>query len=391
VKKLLQLSTVIFLLLLRSLSFGQWIPVNVNMNNDFVDVQFKNDSTGFISGSFGALLKTTDHGLSWINSNNTGNAFPFKFHFPCDSVGYALGGNSLFKTTDQGATWFALPDINTWDKNNLFFINDSTGFFLASYGYIYKTTDGGITWNSINTNCGATIVEEDIYFTDNDTGYFGGWYVGCASRTTDGGITWQTLPGNLLDIMSIYFPTPSIGYMSGIGGIQKTMDSGDSWMMQNTPVTYYYSSIYCIGTNTCYSVGSSGVIIKTTDGGANWQQQYSGTTQNLRKIYCIDANTCYAVGDSGTVLKTVNGGITGLGDNLPANSGISIFPNPASDKLIINLNSSEFEIEVYNSFGKRLRKIKNENELDVSNLPGGIYFIKIFNGNKYFSKKFIIE
>ena len=91
----------IMFLLLSVPSYGQWTPLNVNMNSKFVDVQFINDSVGFVTGSNGAILKTTDYGLSWINTNNTSNTSTFRLHFPGDSVGYALAGNYLFKTVDQ--------------------------------------------------------------------------------------------------------------------------------------------------------------------------------------------------------------------------------------------------------------------------------------------------
>ena len=383
-------------LLLSVWSFGQWTPLNVSMNNNFIDVQFVNDSVGFISGSGGALLKTTDYGLSWTNVNNTGNSFAFSFHFPGDSVGYALGGNSLFKTVDQGINWVALPAISTFDKNNPFFLNDSTGFFLAAYGIIYKTTDGGMNWSNFSTNCSETIVEEDIYFPDQNTGYFGGWYGTCASRTMDEGNTWQVLDGNLLStIKAIYFPSVSTGYMAGYvnwqtGGVQKTTDSGNTWIIQNTPI-HHYNSIYCTDTSTCYAVAYDGAIIKTTDGGANWQQQISGTTHPLRKIYCTDANTCYAVGDSGTVLKTMNGGVTGMTNYLSDIFDITIFPNPASDKLTINLHASDYEVAVYDSMGERICKIRNQNKLDVSNFSDGIYFVKVFDGRNYYCKKMIVK
>ena len=58
-KKMKTFFTITYLLL-SVWSFGQWTPLNVSMNNNFIDVQFVNDSVGFISGSGGALLKTTD-------------------------------------------------------------------------------------------------------------------------------------------------------------------------------------------------------------------------------------------------------------------------------------------------------------------------------------------
>ena len=376
----------IILLLLSVLSYGQWTPLNVNMNSNFVDVQFLNDSVGFVTGSNGAILKTTDHGLSWINTNNTGNTSAFRIHFPGDSVGYGLALNNLFKTVDQGVTWFALPAFNTFDKKNLFFLNDSTGFFISGYGGVDKTTDGGMNWNPLNTNCTGTLAEEDIFFADPNTGYFGGWYSTCASRTTDGGNTWLVLPNNLLYVIkSIYFTSVSTGYMTGWNssqteGIEKTSDSGNTWVMLNTP-SWSYTSIYCTDSNTCYAVGPYGVISKTTDGGINWQQQSSGTIQALTKIYCTDANTCYAVGDSGVVLKTVNGGVTGLTDYAQDLSDINLFPNPVSDKLTINLSSDKWkEIFISDVMDKLIIHQDADSsviKIDVSELEQGVYFLQM--------------
>src|SRR4051794_33803940 len=99
-----------FLFFSRIDSPAQWVPLNVNSNSNFIDVQFLNDSVGFVSGSTGAILKTIDYGQNWTNTNNTGHPYNFCLHFPSDSVGYALGQNEFFKTTDQGANWFVLPN-----------------------------------------------------------------------------------------------------------------------------------------------------------------------------------------------------------------------------------------------------------------------------------------
>ncbi len=376
----------IVFLLLRVLSFGQWTPVSMGVNTNFFDVQFVNESVGFVSGNLGTFLKTTDNGLTWININNTGDLHTFKFHFPSETVGYALGNNSLFKTVDQGTTWTSLPNINTFDKKNIFFINETTGFFLAAYGVIFKTTDGGISWINIQTNCDSTIVEEDIHFADQNTGYFGGWYGNCASKTIDGGATWQVLPNSLLyQIYSIYFPTPTIGYMAGYSsgqmkGIQKTEDGGTTWVAQNTP-TSTYTSIFCIDTNICFAVGPNGVIIKTTDGGSNWLQQDSGTSNNLRKIHCTDVNSCYAVGDSGTLLKTGNGGL-GINQIDINKTKTKLSPNPAKSEIQIQSSSDISQLEIYDELGRKIELvISSTKKVNIETLASGSYFLKIYSSN----------
>jgi photosystem II stability/assembly factor-like uncharacterized protein len=384
-----------FLFFSRIDSPAQWVPLNVNSNSNFIDVQFLNDSVGFVSGSTGAILKTIDYGQNWTNTNNTGHPYNFCLHFPSDSVGYALGQNEFFKTTDQGANWFVLPNVSSHDKRNLFFLNDSTGFFLSAYGVIHKTQDGGNNWSNNTTNCGGTIVEEDVYFPNPSVGYFGGWYGTCASRTNDGGSSWQTLTNNLLYIIkSIYFPTPSTGFMTGwnsaqTSGIEKTIDSGNTWVLLNS-IVGSITSIYCIDTNVCYAVGPAGTIVKTTDGGSNWQQQISGTQFSLRKIFCTDQNTCYAVGDSGIVLKTSNGGITGI-PVFQSDFIISIYPNPVDERIQFKTKLSDYYVQLFDVYGIKIREFKNQNSLNVSDISDGTYFILLTDGRYKYHGKFIVN
>jgi uncharacterized delta-60 repeat protein len=67
-------------------------------------------------------------------------------------------------------------------------------------------------------------------------------------------------------------------------------------------------------------------------------------------------------------------------ENLETN--MSVFPNPATDKLFINTGSLiEFSTSLYNSTGKLVYQNFNTQELDISTLPSGIYFLVIRNKN----------
>lgn len=63
---------------------------------------------------------------------------------------------------------------------------------------------------------------------------------------------------------------------------------------------------------------------------------------------------------------------------------IYIFPNPASDKVYIQL-SGDFgkitSIEIYNCIGQFQETTFNTSEIDISTLPGGLYNIVITNNN----------
>jgi hypothetical protein len=70
---------------------------------------------------------------------------------------------------------------------------------------------------------------------------------------------------------------------------------------------------------------------------------------------------------------------------------ISVYPNPAGDRLFLNIPSSLTidEVNLYDTLGKRISVSLFNNQIDVSNLNSGIYFIKINALNGTLTKKFV--
>jgi polyhydroxybutyrate depolymerase len=59
-----------------------------------------------------------------------------------------------------------------------------------------------------------------------------------------------------------------------------------------------------------------------------------------------------------------------------------IYPNPATDNIqIMNLKSEAEYFSVFDSEGRQIiekQKMKNNNKIGISSLPGGLYFVTIF-------------
>jgi hypothetical protein len=99
------------------------------------------------------------------------------------------------------------------------------------------------------------------------------------------------------------------------------------------------------------------------------------------------------------ITNTDNSFIAGLCDgNLGVlsndNSGnISFYPNPASNKIYIEVknNSSISGIELYNLYGEKVLMQKFTNEMDLSHLEKGIYFLLVKNGQSVFSGKIVLQ
>lgn len=72
----------------------------------------------------------------------------------------------------------------------------------------------------------------------------------------------------------------------------------------------------------------------------------------------------------------------------------SVAPNPFNDQLTIyyQLKNNEASLEVYNLIGEQISSqliTENISNLNLSTLVGGIYFIKIIDGNTYITRKII--
>lgn len=95
----------------------------------------------------------------------------------------------------------------------------------------------------------------------------------------------------------------------------------------------------------------------------------------------VRRNGVAVLNNSSSMLTSQN-----FNDNLA--NDINIIPNPVIDKFKINTNYDE--ISIYTIDGKLIKKlIKNDEEIDISELNSNIYFLKIKINDSYYYKKII--
>ncbi len=79
----------------------------------------------------------------------------------------------------------------------------------------------------------------------------------------------------------------------------------------------------------------------------------------------------------------------GIAEN--ENARVSIYPNPASDKLFIDNTTEYSSVAVYDYNGRLvLQQAKTSNSVDVSTLPCGTYTLQLTNANKKVNQQFTI-
>ncbi|QOD62002.1 T9SS type A sorting domain-containing protein [Polaribacter haliotis] len=84
----------------------------------------------------------------------------------------------------------------------------------------------------------------------------------------------------------------------------------------------------------------------------------------------------------------------GVNDEVTFANSLSIYPNPASNNLYINTDTTISKVQIFNLLGKKVIETTtlSNKSLDVSGLNGGVYLIKVFNSvNKTATQKLIIN
>ncbi len=86
---------------------------------------------------------------------------------------------------------------------------------------------------------------------------------------------------------------------------------------------------------------------------------------------------------------------TGISEPDISSQLLHIYPNPATDHLFISVPGETDEanllVDLYDASGRLAQQqVVRDGQLDVSGLPGGIYFLKLRSPGKVFHAKVLI-
>jgi photosystem II stability/assembly factor-like uncharacterized protein len=271
-KKITLLYHSFFIFLFFSSAQAQWTLAPRVTTEPLADLVYCSSDTVFASGANGAMVMSTDKGLSWSKVNiGTSDHLP-AVASPEPQVVYAVGGRNqskIFKTEDGGTTWDSLNFFDAVQFMNIHFISKDTGIAVGFSGLMLRTADAGKTWSKIDPNTNANLYS--IHFAGNDTGYAVGWN-NTIIKTTNGGLNWQVLNHNIASwvrFTDVHFITADTGFVVGTG-IYKTTDGGLSWNSVGPRFFRQLNDIEFVDNSHGYAVGGIGGILETHDQGATW-------------------------------------------------------------------------------------------------------------------------
>jgi len=154
-------------------------------------------------------------------------------------------------------------------------------------------------------------------------------------------------------------------------------------------VKFSFNNIMLVdsSTNEPLSKGRVSYTIRTKAGIPTGSQ-----IKNTANIY-FDYNPAVV---TNTTLNTI-GIHTGIKESVSENY-ISIYPNPATDRIEININTNLiFEkayVTIYNLQGQKIMQqlfVREKSDINVSKLAKGIYFVKVSSNNNSFVDMFVKE
>ncbi len=356
-------------------------------------------------------------------------------HFLNDSEGWivihsAVDSSYILYTENGGDSWEHRSTHKT-AFNAIRMRDQNTGFTGGQDGgIIYKTVDGGYTWN-FHWSLGTTLAEIEFPQLPADTGFACGMNGTLMMITPAGGMSMDVNVNS--DLHGLSFPINSYqGWLSGWNIVRHYI--GGTWYADQVHITGYHNDIEFINNQTGWTcgdrimhttdgynwvdqvtedqlvgdlfsisfansetgcaVGTVGQVFFTTDGGINWSKVDLGTTEYLIDVQMTSPTCGFITGQGKLIYKYMQ--VSGI-ENQVESESIEIWPNPTSGKFKVQISNYKiYKIEIIDAFGKVVKSItgnfQTDNlELDVNLLNSGVYFCRFYFENKILTEKLIIQ
>lgn len=324
-----------------------------------IAVDPNNHNVWYVAAASGGVWKTTNHGTTFnpIFDNQASYSIGCVTLAPTNANTVWVGtgennnqrsvayGDGVYKSVDGGKS-FKNMGLKTSEHIGKIIVHPTNEniVWVAAYGPVwskggergvYKTTDGGETWErtlEISEHTGIAEIaidpsNPDVLYASahqrrrREWTYIGGGPESGLYKSTDGGVTWKEinkgLPKGKMGRIGIAVSPVDPNYVyaiiearDGKGGFFRSTNRGENWSKMSSYKTSgnYYQEIICDLTDKDKVFSMNTWLHHTEDGGKNFKR--TGETKKHVDNHCIwidpnDANH-WIVGCDGGIYETYN-------------------------------------------------------------------------------------
>jgi photosystem II stability/assembly factor-like uncharacterized protein len=291
----------------------------------------------------GGIFKSDNGGVSWTKKNSGLDVYPqnmaggesHAYHIAIDptsaSICYVtvdltysfMSGpySRIYKTTNGGEYWAQLIEKpGDWPayRSKAFHciaidpLDHSRIYASATYGGVFKSMDGGATWNPIGTGL-LGIDTLDLVINPNQTSQIFAGTSNGVFMSSDSGASWSVagLASTNIQCLLRTSNSPVALYAGTAAGLFKSVDGAATWSAINTGLTN--TDIRAVASDpgnpsAIYAGTYGGGVFKSADAGATWTAFNAGLWNLVVHCLAVDPNDptrVYAGTDRG-VFSTFN-------------------------------------------------------------------------------------
>jgi photosystem II stability/assembly factor-like uncharacterized protein len=369
-------------------------------------------------GDSGLILTTSDGGTTWsVQNSGVSNTLRTVTFYDVDHGIAGGSGGAILSTANGGRHWRGAPAISSVLVSSSWMLDASTGwlaghnvdFISGARGYIYRTSDGGQSWNSAQMpNTDSPMF--DVQFLDPFHGFcVEGYIPGYLYRSTDGGASWSVYYQNgLLQLTELSFVDSLHGFLAGTQyGLQATLlataDGGVAWTGHPLPAVTGALDIAFRDTLQGWVIGGGGAIRRTNDGGLTWTAESSFTTHDLMSITVRGDSIGWITGLAGTLLKLEPDVPTRVSGEQPAHDFeiLQNYPNPFNPSTTIRFTVPQREhvlLQIFDLEGRAVATLRDgfsdpgafELNWNASEAASGVYLCRLVAGQESVTRKLIL-
>jgi len=305
---------------------GKWhqsaVPVSVLLTS----VVFPNVRNGWAVGHSGVILHSSDSGETWEKQFDGNAANKMIITQSENQINTLRGQLALASEEDLEDIEYALEDAEYGLEDaqadagigaskpllDVLFINDSEGLVIGAYGFIFKTFDGGASWE----NYGSKMDNPDQFHLNTITQIDDGVLLiageaGVIFRSEDKGETWETVES---PYSGSFFGLAASGEEHGAlafglrGNLFRTVDAGNTWEAVDSSTESTLISAAHNGEGNITIVGNSGSVIFSDNGGRTFSETIRDDRLGVASAVYVTQNELVVVGEKG-VNRTSSAGI----------------------------------------------------------------------------------